>query len=181
MVALAGCTTSHVDNPAVSAPPSVPFTATASVPTPTSATVDPCAILSAADIEAALGGKAIGRSEPISPGTTACAWSITASSVQGSNLIVTYEAQTRAAFQAAATTGGAVTINGIGDGAFYLPSLPSVTVLLGDHEVTVQGTLRQQRRSRRRSAPHSSPALEQPRHTSINYSHTRVINGTLLS
>jgi hypothetical protein len=137
VVAVTACTTSHVDNPTVNAPPSLSYTATASggaSPLP-----NPCTLASAASIRQALGGVvSMGTAPSLA---SQCAWAVTGSVEFGAGRVVVYfpPAQSVGAFQAAKAVPGAEAIPGLGDSAFYQPTTGALTVLVGGHQFVVQG------------------------------------------
>ena len=142
-LALAACSPSHVDNPTINTPPSVPVTGTAGVSSPaTGSLVDPCSLLTAAQVQAAFGGRSTAGARASSTTRQQCDWTVTGSTLSATGTLTSYypPVQSSAAFNAAkAGLHDAVTVPGLGDDAFYVPQTAALTVLVGEHQFVVQG------------------------------------------
>jgi hypothetical protein len=138
MLVLTACTTSHVDNPALSAPPSVPITGTA---TATTGAPTPCSLVATAVIKGAFGGDVTSGQSPATATRPECDWSITGSALGGDVELVLYfpPVQSSAAFHAAKSgLPGAVIVAELGTDAYYLAAQYALTVLVGANQFTVQ-------------------------------------------
>jgi len=135
-VTLAACSSGHVDNPAVSAPQSVPITGTASGEPPNA-----CSLLTPAQIKAAFGGTVSTGARPGSATRPECDWAVAGSKFGTGKVVLYYPSvQSSAAFHAAeAGLPGAQRVVELGTAAYYLPSLAAMTVLVGERQFTVQG------------------------------------------
>ena len=141
VLALAGCTTSHVDNPAVSAPPSVPFTGTAGATGGSGALADPCTLADPAEIQVSFGGVVSPGAKPAGAVRAECDWTVTGSNMFGDGKLVAYypSVQSSAAFHAAkAGLPGAQDLPGLGNPAFYQPDTGALTMLVGEHQFVMQ-------------------------------------------
>jgi hypothetical protein len=142
-LALAACSPSHVDNPTINTPPSVAVTGTAGVSTPSTASlVDPCSLLTAAQVQAAFGGTSSAGIMPPTATRQECDWTVTGSKLGTNGTLAFYypATQTSAAFEAAkAGVPGATKVPELGDDAFYTAPTAALTVLVGEHQFVVQG------------------------------------------
>lgn len=136
---LAGaCTTSHVDNPTLTTPPST-TTPTASAASPGSGTA--CSLATANQIRTAFGGTVAPGNAPAATAGAECDWPVTGSNLAGADVTVVLHdlpAPLAVSFDADGAAEGGVTVSGLGTGAYWVPKLAALTVLLTTREITVQ-------------------------------------------
>ena len=132
------CTTSHVDNPTLTTPPSISPTATASAP----ATTGPCELVTPTQVQAAFGGMA--TTGHTLPDGAHCDWALATSNLGGAAVSVTLAllpAPSPASFEAGRAGAGGTTEPELGTDAYWVPAESSLSVLLGSHEVIVQAAV----------------------------------------
>jgi hypothetical protein len=95
----------------------------------------PCKLASSGQVKAAFGGKiGAGKLESTIPGAPTCEFAVKGSNLgmNGSAIVFITPGQSRATFALAKTlVPGAVTVSGVGDGAFYNPRTTTVELIKG--------------------------------------------------
>lgn len=134
------CTTSHVDNPTVTTPPSISPTATAGAST--ASLPDPCKLLEPAALQVSFGGVVSPGATPPGAVRKECDWTVTGSQFGTDGTVTLYypAVQSSAAFAAAeAGLPGAMKLEGLGNPAFYDSTMTALTMLVGEHQFVLQG------------------------------------------
>jgi len=142
--AACGSTTTTAAKPADPAASSAGDTSTTTTTTTTSSTLDPgkpCAAIDTQAVEAAYGGSAAqGTTDPTLPGR--CTWTVTGSKNGDGRVSLFFaQVQSRTAFDAAENgLPGIAKVPGVGDAAYFSPMTDALSVVVGDHWFTTQGT-----------------------------------------